>query len=155
MKKLISFLCRMPGIFIITIIALVVSLLIHWQQIDDRWWLPTVMAIVMTFYCNFYLFFIQGEKTGSYIKGSKWLPIILIGIMTLVCIGGLISIKQETKIEFPGDHAVQSIMWESMACVLLWAWFALFWNMNLSASNSPVFKSIPPNTVRKANKLIE
>lgn len=132
MKNTISFLCRFPGIFLITLIGLTVFCFIHWENLDGRQWLPIIMSLFLTFVANLYLFFIQGEKLGQTVKGSKWIPIILIGLLTVVCILGLISFQKTDPNEFPGDYAVQAVLWKSTALTLGWAWFSLFWNISTS-----------------------
>ena len=153
MKKITSFLCRMPGIFLITLIILGVTIFRHWDHLDERWWLPVFMAIVMTLVSNFYLFFIQGEKTGYFIKGSKWIPVVFIGTETVLAISWIISSAQKSVIDFPDDHAVQAVLMESFAGVLIWAWFALFWNV-ISTRHEKIFKTIPPSVIKKRNKLL-
>ncbi len=96
-----------------------------------------------------YLFFIQAKKTGHFIKGSKWWAIFLMGILTIASIANIISLKSETFIEFPDDHAVYIAFAESMGGILLWAWFALFWNLDYipykNVPKGPSYKEIKKN----------
>ncbi len=154
MKKLIFFLCRMPGIFLVTLPILGTSLFVHRHELDERWWISILMALMITLVANIYLFFIHGEKIGETTKGSKWVGIILIGTLTVLGFSALISLKSQTVIEFPSDHAIQSVTVESMCSILLWAWFALFWNMNVS-SYSPVYEEIEQPKIKRTDRLLD
>jgi hypothetical protein len=154
MKKLIFFLCRMPGIFLVTVPIVGTSLLMHRNELDDRFWLPIMFSLMMTVAANFYLFFVQGEKTGDTVKGSKWVGIIVIGVLTIINVCHLILLKAQPDTEFPAMYAVQSVISESMFGVLVWAWFALLWNMNVS-SYSPVYEAIEQTQIKRSDRLLD
>lgn len=144
----------MPGIFLVTLPILGTSLFVHWGELDNRFWLPIMLSLMMTIAANFYLFFIQGEKTGDTVKGSKWIGIIAIGVLTIINICHLILLKTQPDTEFPAMYAVQSVISESMFGVLVWAWFALFWNMNVN-SYSPIYKEIEQPQIKRSDRLLD
>ncbi len=144
----------MPGIFLVTVPIVGTSLLMHRNELDDRFWLPIMFSLMMTVAANFYLFFVQGEKTGDTVKGSKWVGIIVIGVLTIINVCHLILLKAQPDTEFPAMYAVQSVISESMFGVLVWAWFALLWNMNVS-SYSPVYEAIEQTQIKRSDRLLD
>ncbi len=152
MKKVISFFCRMPGIYLVTAFVLTGSIWSHWDHLDERMYLTIIMSIATTFFANLYLLFIQGNGT-EFTKGARWAGIMLIGLLTVVCIALNVSLKTNPMNEFPGDYAALSTLAESFAGILAWGWFSLFWNMYVY-TYLPNFKAIPPNVTRERNHLL-
>ena len=138
------FLTRLPGTFLVTLVVVLTALCVNRENIDDRWWLPCMFGFVMTFAGNIYLMFVQLSTLGMATKVGKYIGLIVIGVMS-VFLGILIYEKSGKISEFPGDDAVQWAFVQSMAGVLGWAWFSLFWNMTAFRYLKPVKAIEVPN----------
>ena len=129
--KCISFLCRFPGSLIVTLVGVAASFLKNSAHLDGRWWIGIVVAVVATIAINLMLFIIQGEKNGQFNAHAKWVPIIIVGIMSILFLGAIVGLETDKDVRFPSDHAIQLVLVESIGVVLFWAFFTLAWNMNV------------------------
>ncbi len=135
MKKLISiisFLCRLPGTFIVTAIILAIAGYCNKAHLDSRWVIFSILTMFVTFPSNLYLYFVQGEKNGQFVKGAKWIGVLLVALLTVMMGSALYFKIAEGSRGFPGDDAIQYFFMWSMAGVLAWAWFSLVWNSFVS-----------------------
>ncbi len=125
MKKFISFLCRFPGVLIPTIVAIIISFCIHWQQFDNRLWLPIIIGLLLTVGVNSYAVSIPADEIENYPKRNSTITRI---VCSIICIVILIAIKIQLGSVLEDTYALVCSIAEIMTVVLIWSWFALAWN---------------------------
>lgn len=131
MKKVVDFLCRFPGILIVSIVILCSIMLRYREHLDERRYMLIFFMFAITFVANVYLFFIQGEKLGWHIKGAKWIGISFAALMLGLAIPAWIGLTNIKTPKFPGDHYLQKGLLELLIGITLWGVFTLLWNMNM------------------------
>lgn len=138
MKSTISFLCRFPGVFIVSLLAGLYAIITNWHQLDARWGLPLVSAIVSTAIFNYYIF---SGVTGLIRKLNSpglWFSMIMILAITILMILANFQFPKEMKSLDPTDYAVQYASVQTVMLILVWAWFTLIWNMFFSSMMEPL-----------------
>lgn len=140
----------MPGIFLVSLLILGSSMYFHKDNLDERYWLPIFLTVGVTIASWLYFLFLQVTNNIPFIKGANWVPIILIGTLTVLSIMNALSLRLKVDVKSPEDYALKCTVMESISGVLLWAWFTLFWNTRYSTQ----LLTIPPSFVRKTNNLL-
>jgi thiamine transporter ThiT len=124
MKKLISFLCKTPGIFLVTITVVGISMYLQRENLDERWWIIVFLNVVIT------VISVTGFSSllSTDVSNLKAIPIILMSLLTGLSITITALLWSKPDITVQKDYALQRSTFDAMTGILLWAWFALFWN---------------------------
>jgi uncharacterized membrane protein len=125
MKNVISYLCRIPGIFIITSVVIFIATYLNWDKFDERWWMHIAAGIVVTVIANLYLFFISEGVPDT---NLRWVSLLLMIAMTIMSVGLAISLTNVPSTLPATDVAIQTALAETLSGILIWAWFTMFWN---------------------------
>ncbi len=139
--SVLTFLCKMPGIFLVTLFGLALSLGINYDRLDASWWFPVLVAIAFTFVINFYLMSTDEDIATN--KILAWIPLRIIfnGFSTVMLIYFFF---EDLRLNWgrSEDYSITATITSCLVTVL-WGWFALWWNVCV----------LPYNEVSKTNKV--
>lgn len=131
MKRVLTFLCRFPSNFVVSIAILCLVMLAYKEYLDERKWLLVMCMFAITFVVNLYTIFIQIEKLGRTSKKALWVSTLFIVLILGLSISlwlGLQSITHPKNLE---NYFVQRAFAELTIGITLWGIFSLLWNMRL------------------------